>query len=130
MTCKDCFHYDVCEENLKYIKERFLKGFQFGETQYTDGELCNLFKDKSRFIELLCNVGDTVYEFYKPVNQIIPYEIEDVHIDKEQTRYFATAFDIDYNKYLDEIDFNEDEIGKTVFLTKEEAEKALKEKLK
>lgn len=114
MTCKKCIHYVVCEAHLK------LNDIPL--------ELCGLFKDKSRFIELPCNVGDTVYEFYKPVNQIIPYEIEDVHIDKEQTRYFATAFDIDYNKYLDEIDFNEDEIGKTVFLTKEEAEKALKEK--
>lgn len=130
MTCKDCIHEDVCENYLKPFN------FTLSESDTLKGlikikkSICSFEKDKSRIVELPCNVGDTVYEFYKPVNQIIPYEIEDIHIDKEQTRYFATAFDIYYNEYLDEIDFNEDEIGKTVFLTKEEAEKALKEKLK
>ena len=56
MTCKDCIHYDVCEDNLKYIQERFLKGLTFGKSEFTEGEFCNLFKDKSRIIELPCKV--------------------------------------------------------------------------
>ena len=59
--------------------------------------------------------------------KIVGYSVEDVHIDKEQTRYFATAFDVYYKEYLDEIEFAEDEIGKTVFLAKSEAEQKLKE---
>ena len=61
MTCKDCIHYDVCEDNLKYIQERFLKGFTFGKSEFIDGEFCNLFKDKSLILEKPCNVGDCVY---------------------------------------------------------------------
>lgn len=83
--------------------------------------------ENGTLIELPCNIGDTVYHYCKSVNQIVPYVVEDIHIDKEQTRYFSIAFDIYYNEYLDEIEFAEDEIGKTVFLTKSEAEQKLKE---
>lgn len=58
MTCKDCIHYDVCEDNLKYIQERFLKGLTFGKSEFIDGEFCNLFKDKSRIIELPLSIDD------------------------------------------------------------------------
>ncbi len=111
MTCKDCIHYEVCCD----------------EYELAHAENCNNFKDKSKYIELPCKVGETVYHYCKSVNQIVPYVVEDIHIDKEQTRYFATAFDIYYNEYLDEIEFTEDEIGKTVFLTQSEAEQKLKE---
>lgn len=117
MTCNDCIHNGIC--HLQYMR---------GE-KYKDIELfeCSDFKDKSKNIELPCTVGDTVYHYCKSVNQTVPYVVEDIHIDKEQTRYFATAFDVYYNEYLDEIEFAEDEIGQTVFLTKDEAEQKLKE---
>lgn len=70
MTCKDCIHYDVCEDNLKYIQERFLKGLTFGKSEFTDGEFCNLFKDKSRIIELPYKVGDKVY--YITIKRYVP----------------------------------------------------------
>lgn len=41
MTCKDCVHHDICE--------------------CAGRDICEDFKDKSRFIELPCKVGDTVY---------------------------------------------------------------------
>lgn len=117
MTCKDCIHYDVCNA----LDES-------GQVKILVPSQCGLFKDKSKYIELPCKIEDTVYHYCKLVNQIVPYVIEDIHIDKEQTRYFATAFDVYYKEYLDEIEFAEDEIGKTVFLTKSEAEQKLKEK--
>lgn len=43
MTCEDCIHFEVC----CYV-DRFLP-------------ICDSFKDKSKFIELPCSVGDTVY---------------------------------------------------------------------
>lgn len=110
MTCKDCIHYDVC---CKYMA--------------IPNHLCKDFKDKSKYIELPCKVGEKIYAHCKTVNQIIPYEIEDIHIDRNKTRYFATAFDVYYNEYLDEMEFTEDDIGQTIFLTKEEAEAKLKE---
>ena len=43
MTCEDCIHFEVC--------------------CYVDRGLpiCDSFKDKSKFIELPCSVGDTVF---------------------------------------------------------------------
>lgn len=117
MTCKDCIHYEACK-------------FYTDKTKFNlprNAENCADFKDKSKYIELPCKVGDTVYHYCKSVNQIVPYVVEDIHIDKEQTRDFATAFDVYYKEYLDEIEFAEDEIGKTVFFTKSEAEQKLKE---
>ncbi len=124
MTCKDCIHYDVCEDYKRNICT--VCNLRHEEFCMNNG-ICDYFKDKSKYIELPCKVGETVYHYCKSVNQIVPYVVEDIHIDKEQTRYFATAFDIYYNEYLDEIEFTEDEIGKTVFLTQSEAEQKLKE---
>lgn len=123
MTCKDCIHYDVCENYLNYLDKTIQGKAGFLKIHKKN---CPYQKEKLKYIELPCKVGGTVYAHCKAVNQIIPYEIDDVHIDKEQTRYFATAFDIYYNEFLDEIEFFENQIGQTVFLTKEEAEAKLK----
>ncbi len=50
MTCKDCVHYEVCEYG-----ENRSKGL------YCMGEKCRQYKPKSRFMELPCEVGQTVY---------------------------------------------------------------------
>lgn len=46
MTCKDCYHYDMC-------------GFE--ECDDDALTFCQDFKDKSRIIELPCKVGDEAY---------------------------------------------------------------------
>ena len=48
MTCKECIHYDVC----KALED---------EVDMISTYQCGCFKDKSKFIELPCKVGDTVY---------------------------------------------------------------------
>lgn len=48
-TCKDCIHEKVCK--IRHFPS------MFGLT----GEDCGHFKDKSRYIELPCAVGDNVY---------------------------------------------------------------------
>lgn len=111
MTCKDCMHNEVCCD----------------EYELAHAENCNNFKDKSKYIELPCKVGDMVYAYCKAVNQTVGYSVEDIHIDDEKTRFFATAFDVYFNEFLDDKEFLEDDIGKTVFLTKSEAEQKLKE---
>lgn len=120
MLCKNCVHFAVCVNVYCEVTAET-------EIKNIHGKPCYYFEDKSKYIELPCKVGDTVYSYCKVVDQIVGYSVEDVHIDKEQTRYFATAFDVYYKEYLDEIEFAEDEIGKTVFLAKSEAEQKLKE---
>ena len=44
MTCKDCLHNEMC----------------YG-THTDDSPICCDYMDKSRYVELPCKVGDTVY---------------------------------------------------------------------
>ena len=98
---------------------------------------CKDFKDESLFLKLPCKVGDVVYIKNRPL--IIQF----LHIENEV--YYVVQFDCDdcgdCPFYEDEvsfegehdcrtngyIQFTEKDIGKTVFLTKEEAEEKLKE---
>lgn len=68
----------------------------------------------------LCKVGDTVYEVWK--GSIVELQITKIEILKND-------FDIYYqtDEWDDDDFFNINNIGKTVFLTKGEAEKKLKE---
>jgi hypothetical protein len=103
MTCKDCVHFEVCLPNSEAY------GFKM--------KTCSKFKPKSRFVELPCEVGQTVYNLMggfvekQKVNRV-------VLILKQNEKH-----PLDYIKELDEI-------GKTVFLSREDAEKALKEREK
>ena len=46
MTCKDCYHYDVCAIN----------GIDVENTTFKKELCCGEFKDKSRIVELPCKV--------------------------------------------------------------------------
>lgn len=121
MTCKDCFHYEVCCD----------------EYELEHAEYCNNFKDKSKVIELPCRVGDTVYI------KGIPLIISSIYIENEIGFVFQFDCEDCYKCpfYEDEVsfegehdcrtqgylEFTVNDIGKTVFLTKEEAEARLKE---
>lgn len=63
MTCKDCIHYEICKMDGTIIETK----------------KCEYFKDKSKFIELPCKVGGTMYVIDEPLwkdefNQ--PYQID------------------------------------------------------
>lgn len=122
MTCKDCIHYEKCsndyfQENEEYIGMKLI----FIGNQIP----CKYFKDRNLFVKLPCNIGEKVYtirwwedkkekitdskgnSFYRTFKK---YKI---------TKSEFSPFSLDYLQF-----------GKEVFLTKEEAEKALKEKNK
>ena len=94
-SCKDCMHEKVCD-------------YYAGDLNEEGAEKCVCFKDRTRFVELPCKVGDTVYQ----TDGIRIYE------NKIERIIFAT----------NNIGFGETSIGKSIFLTREEAEKALKER--
>lgn len=56
-TCKDCIHGDVCKAHV--IEGVGIDFTTFEKLIEKNG--CNQFKDRSKFIELPCKVGDTVY---------------------------------------------------------------------
>ena len=106
--CKNCIHYSLCNyeeichydiDNIKNAKD------------------CSFFKDRSRFLELPCKVGDTIYR------------VKDGKVTKEQVVEFGISsrgvvlyrtlgYELGYSDYF----------GNSLFFSKEEAEQALKER--
>lgn len=110
MTCKDCMHYDACK-------------FYTDKTRFNlpkNAENCDDFKDKSKYIELPCNIGDAVYHIIREI-EIAEESIYAVRIYEDKHIAFSAS------RKGGRIVFRKDEIGKTVFLTKSKAEQKLKE---
>lgn len=116
MTCKDCLHFDVCE----IITE---------ETVFEDKE-CSAFEDKSEWVHLPCKVGDVVY-LVMPDSSYFDnskFVVTGWEINSEGERTYRAVCEKDGR--LIPLSFGETNIGKTVFLTIEEAEKALDDRRK
>ena len=127
-TCRDCIHYEVCQDG-----------------SYRQST-CDSFKDKSRFIELPCSIGDTVYKIYynksacnECPNKYSLFYDEDCMCAKRKTM-LPSVYDnkniicdkhylniTEYKPSLEWIVWQLDKFGKTVFLTREEAEKKMEE---
>ena len=111
MTCKNCLHYEAC---------KYWAWEAFGaDTQFPYNQPCEHFKPKSRFIELPCAVGDTVYRTRGNYCGVKIHEgvVDQISIYKDGViRFWVLGHPLG---------FACDDIGNTVFLTKEEAEKAV-----
>lgn len=99
---------------------------------WTKDKTCRWFVDTTTIFDLPCKVGDTVYRFCEALGAILPYFVETINIfylEKNQNNYiFEANSHSEYDdELLDSIDFDVDDIGETVFLTREEAEAKLKE---
>lgn len=101
-SCKGCLSYGICNKHWL--------GTGNMPNVCSEVFLCEHFKDRTRFVELPCKVGDTVYQ----TDGIRIYE------NKIERIIFDT----------NNIGFDETSIGKSIFLTREEAEQALKEREK
>lgn len=86
-------------------------------------------EEQGRLIKLPCKVGDVVYAYCDEFG-ILEYEVDSIVIDKHIT-YQCSAYSEPIgdcpSECLDEIEPDISDIGKTVFLTKSEAEAKLKE---
>lgn len=92
-TCADCLHYDLCNE---------LNGVEYpGPCDY-------FFKDKNKFLELPCPIGETVFMITKK------YDTYDGDI-------YHTIIQVPFRINLLHL------INIIIFLTREEAEKKLEE---
>lgn len=117
MTCKDCIHYGLCE--TKGNAEIFVRGIE---------NICGYFKDKSKYIELPCKVGDEVYVIKNNrihTKDVVYYNKIHSRIAEQNEEYWHC---VDKDRIsINAITFYPENFGKTVFLTKSEAEKKLKE---
>lgn len=117
-TCRDCVHFDVCDA-LDRMN---------GLTKPGPRD-CGFFKDKDLIIDLPCPAEHDslfaivdLYHRKKIVGQTIAkYDIDCIIVGFLQRPVYRCC-----NGNNEWIDFDGDEIGKTVFLTHEAAEAALK----
>lgn len=75
MTCKDCISYEACKFYNKNLPE------EYDPIEWQ----CDNFKDKSRFIELPCKVGDN---FFIITQRFEKGKYTDFFIDKKQVTHF------------------------------------------
>ena len=119
MTCKDCIHYEACHD--MYYEEHATR--HFDPEKHNAEKECGYFKDRSRFVELPCKVGDTL--FVPTRNLVSEYKIVSFHVCGEGRWYRTNVIKGILTRLIsDNVEF----IGKTAFLTREEAEQALKER--
>lgn len=111
MTCKDCIHYDVCEE--LWQKNGIPKVGAYD---------CAFCSGKSQYIKLPCKVGGTVFEIIKISHR---EEIAESVVEKVVLTKTGFRIKLSRNKMYETSCRS---IGKTVFLTREEAEKALEQR--
>ena len=117
MTRKNCLHYGICRMDVCFIHANNGDTYQCQDSDKVE-EDCEAFTDKSEWVHLPCKVGDVVYCFapcfdtdHRPRLKVVEKEIIEL-------KTIAT---------VSGLNFDIDNIGKTVFLTREEAEKALKD---
>lgn len=116
MTCEDCIHYDIC----------------LGAFGALVGHVCDSFKDKSKFIELPCSVGDPYFTIERFCTEG-GYHKEKAEVNLSDCEYCCEECDrelriVEHQFYNNcTILQKEQYIDKTVFLTREEAEKKLEE---
>ncbi len=138
MTCKECVHYEVCKEDVELHHD-------FYDCLEVDGveKHCEFFKPKSRFVELPCEVGQTVYVdcdtfCFNPISfehrfiyskHFLVGEIVSIIKTKKQLLMKIRVENSIHTRYKHKR-YTVNAIGVTVFLSREEAEKALKEREK
>ena len=106
-TCKDCINYDVCSKM---------------NTNCDRGNHCEMFKDREKFVKLPCKVGDKVYYITGLSRKIIkPAIVEEITINCNG----VSKLSVETNALAFESPF-----VSAFYLTKEEAEQALKEREK
>ena len=134
MTCKDCVHYVLCKDKWSYeLIPIFATLSGRMQKTYMDGaeDKCQAFKHKSRFVELPCEVGQTLYFLYdnryanKPDQTPKILETQDWYFDID--KYDISLLPRNVHGYKGVYHYY---LNKTVFLSREEAEKALAERRK
>lgn len=113
--CENCYHYDVCNGRPDVAAY---------------GCKCEDFKDKSLIVELPCKVGDTVY-YIGNLQSILTLKVVSVHLSDEgkirKKKHKSHFCAIEKNSKITGR-YYLDTMGSLAFLTREEAEKALKER--
>ncbi len=118
MICKDCLHYEACKGTYMNVSE-YKSITDFDGEHYADIYHCPDFSDKAEWEHLPCKVGTQVF-FLRDKNII---ETSAEKIIFKGGCYIKLKCNAMYETSCQSI-------GKTVFFTREAAEKALEKRRK
>ena len=104
--CENCYHYHMCDL----------------QNRLEDYQDCKYFKDKSLIVELPCKVGDTVWIIFDDTETAESRVISSIKLSENR---FTLDF-TDFSCFTIWSGYCGDYFGESIFLTREEAEKALK----
>lgn len=111
-SCDKCFHYGICPTWDSWNDKPYADGYSDGCQKYSN------FKDKSLIIELPCEVGTELFlsDYLMAHHRLKEYKFIGTRVVMviECFEFRRTC-----RRFLDE------HFGKTVFLTREDAEKAM-----
>lgn len=122
MNCQDCLHYEACKGTYFTFNKQMTDKDSFDNEHYADVYNCPDFTNRSEWVHLPCKEGDILYEITerKTINE---YRVKAIRVE-----LFGMFIDWDIIKGCIEqciTDVPASEIGRTIFLTHEEAKKAL-----
>lgn len=124
MNCKDCYHYEACKEKFAGLKKICVdKPKKHTELNPRVENRCQQFKDNSQIIELPnIEIGQELFYIDKYGKRVESDTVSKLTFEKND-------LGIDTGVWSDNYGFSEffSDVGKTLFLTKEEAEAKLKE---
>ena len=123
MTCKDCVHYDLCRSC-----SRIQLGWHGNSVHYVENieEICKDFKDRSRFVELPCKAGTTVYTVSLK-HGVVPWGVYAICSTVNEWDAAPKITLLARSKKIDKsAKFSANAVRSSVFFTREETEQALK----
>ena len=126
MNCKDCLHYEACKGTYSSAKGDGGILYEFDGEMYGDSG-CEDFTDRSEWVHLPCKVGDTAYYFdgayyLKNKNN---WKVKPIKVTEFSTKIGRSGKVYPLSIIANGTRYPLTSIGKTIFLTREEAEKAL-----
>ena len=119
MTCKNCFNYEICKRYEKLF-HKYITGLIKADRD------CKDFQDRSLWVKLPCKAGDTVYVIYD--GYVTCAYVLAFYIDKDGGMFdlcikTKEEYAVGFKKVIDKNYTFSD-----IFLTQEEAERALKDR--
>lgn len=124
MTCKDCYHYDVCHRRINSIDFLpFIKGkvsispIMYKKCDDVENH-CLHFIDKSLIVELPYRIGDEVYYIAQMSNKIVAAKVFGFSIDRSGIFEYELEVSKSYTNIVS---------ANKVFSDKSKAEAKLKE---
>lgn len=116
---------NLSPEQIKAIDKMYLKKCQKVNKLTERLKRYKALEELGRMVELPCAVGDIVYEVQMSRKRIQPFEITSVNLGRAGTLFFNWRLKNGTGIYNNLKGFGLSQLGKTVFLTREEAEMLL-----